>query len=161
MKYKKGEEKYEKSTKKREIWQMKYKKVSKLEILVYIVIGVMVILGIKIFGCPIKFMTGISCPGCGMTRACISVFKGDFKESLRYNPMIILMPFMAILFVCNNIKPIYNKYKKVIDKLWVIIGTIFIVTYLIRLIIGNNDIVVIDIRENILFRIIEKIKVLW
>ena len=32
-------------------------------------------------GCPIKFITGISCPACGMTRAVLAILHGDTPTS--------------------------------------------------------------------------------
>ena len=39
--------------------------------------------------CPVKFVTGISCPGCGMTRAAIALVQLDFAASWHWHPMLI------------------------------------------------------------------------
>ncbi|MCF0259030.1 MAG: DUF2752 domain-containing protein [Erysipelotrichaceae bacterium] len=39
--------------------------------------------------CPVKFVTGLSCPGCGMTRAAIALLHLDFAASWYWHPMLI------------------------------------------------------------------------
>jgi hypothetical protein len=49
--------------------------------------------------CPFKALTGIPCPGCGMTRALISMTKGDFHAAFRYNPFSFFLLFMIVISV--------------------------------------------------------------
>ena len=42
-----------------------------------------------------KVLTGIDCPGCGMTRAFFALLKGDLMASLAYNPALI--PFLLTI----------------------------------------------------------------
>ena len=37
--------------------------------------------------CPVYFLTGHSCPGCGMGRAVIAAMRGDFAASWSYHPL--------------------------------------------------------------------------
>jgi hypothetical protein len=36
--------------------------------------------------CPFKILTGIDCPGCGLTRGSLCVLSGQWKRALSYNP---------------------------------------------------------------------------
>ncbi len=45
--------------------------------------------------CPLFAMTGIYCPGCGMTRAFHALFQGDIVSALHFNAML---PFYAFIF---------------------------------------------------------------
>ena len=38
-------------------------------------------------GCPFRALTGYSCFGCGMTRACAHFIHGSLAQSVRYHPM--------------------------------------------------------------------------
>jgi hypothetical protein len=51
------------------------------------------------FFCPFKALTGISCPGCGMTRAMLSIIKGDFYGAFGYNPFSFFLLFMIVFSV--------------------------------------------------------------
>jgi hypothetical protein len=37
--------------------------------------------------CPFHAITKMECPGCGMTRACIALARGDIGHALNYNPL--------------------------------------------------------------------------
>ena len=43
-------------------------------------------------GCPIRYLTGVSCPGCGMTRAWLSVLHLHLGEAFAYHPLFWLVP---------------------------------------------------------------------
>jgi hypothetical protein len=45
--------------------------------------------------CPLLALTGIACPGCGLTRAFHSAFNGHIIPALDFN---ILMPVWALIF---------------------------------------------------------------
>lgn len=55
--------------------------------------------------CVFKKLIGYPCPGCGMTRSTISLFRGDFIQSILWNPLAIVVNIMAITAV---IWMIYN-----------------------------------------------------
>jgi hypothetical protein len=46
--------------------------------------------------CPLYQMTGLACPGCGLTRGFHALFHGDVLTALDYNA---LLPFYALFFV--------------------------------------------------------------
>lgn len=48
-------------------------------------------------GCPIKFMTGVSCPGCGMTRAWLELAQGHLAAALAYHPLFWAVPVVVVL----------------------------------------------------------------
>lgn len=64
------------------------------------------------FGCPIREITGIPCPGCGFTRAVASSTMLDFDMAFYYHPLWFLAyPWLIILIVTgvkNTIK--YKDY---------------------------------------------------
>ncbi len=45
--------------------------------------------------CPLYTLTGIHCPGCGLTRGFHALFHGDFLTALHYNA---LLPVFALFF---------------------------------------------------------------
>jgi hypothetical protein len=103
-------------------------------------------------GCPIKFMTGISCPGCGMTRAVRSALLFDFKDAFYYHPLFLLSPVMVFLFLFETyINPKLNKIT------WSVIIVLFSVTYIIRLLILKNEVVEIDIASGVVLELLHNI----
>ena len=102
--------------------------------------------------CPIKFITGISCAGCGMSRAWIALFHKDISSAFYYHPLFWLPPVMLLIFVNKNRINI-NIYKVIMSA-----GIIlFIIIYLCRMIAGNNNIVVFEPQNNIIIKIIKNI----
>lgn len=50
--------------------------------------------------CPLKFLTGIDCPGCGGLRATHALLHGDLVGAADHNLLaLVLLPVMAYLFV--------------------------------------------------------------
>ncbi|MHB8111103.1 MAG: DUF2752 domain-containing protein [Syntrophorhabdaceae bacterium] len=45
--------------------------------------------------CPFHAVTGILCPGCGMTRAIVSLTGGNISEAFFYNPFSFFLVFMV------------------------------------------------------------------
>ena len=99
--------------------------------------------------CPIKFITGISCAGCGMSRAWMAFLQLDIAKAFAYHPLFWLVPIAVIMLLC--------KYKINIKIYKIIIFTIiimFAIVYMCRLIWSGDDVVVFEPQNNILFRII-------
>lgn len=101
-------------------------------------------------GCPIKFATGISCLGCGMTRAWVSVLKLDFAAAFYYHPLFMIPPIAIIVYFVKS--KINIKIYKIIMLTMVIA---FITIYMYRLIFTDGDIVVFEPQNNIIFRLLE------
>jgi hypothetical protein len=47
--------------------------------------------------CPLRATTGIPCPFCGMTRACVAAAHGHLGTSLAFNPAGVLVMIAAIV----------------------------------------------------------------
>ena len=102
--------------------------------------------------CPIKFLTGISCMGCGMSRAWMAVLRLDIKKAFYYHPLFFTPPLFLIIIALK--KHINKKvYKFFIFTMVFLYATI----YVIRLMDGTNDIVVFQPENNIVFRILRLI----
>lgn len=51
--------------------------------------------------CIFKAMTGLPCPGCGMTRAFLRLFHGDLEGALYFHPLFWLVPVLAGLYLLS------------------------------------------------------------
>jgi hypothetical protein len=47
--------------------------------------------------CPFRFLTGIPCPGCGMTGAIFAIIRGDIRAAATYNPFAALLLVLLVL----------------------------------------------------------------
>ena len=70
---------------------------------------------------------GVVCPGCGMTRAFLSVLKLDFCQAAKYNVVIFFMPYV-FLYVFLDFK------HKIHNTVMIGIAVILIVNWAIKLI---------------------------
>lgn len=100
-------------------------------------------------GCPIRFITGISCAGCGMTRAYVALLHGRVLQAFHYHPLFWVVPLVGLLLWKR--KQLQEKVFQII--LGVVIG-MFLLVYVIRLVDCNDTIVTIDIKHGIFFRIV-------
>jgi len=73
----------------------------------------------------LKF-TGIPCPGCGMTRALLSIINMDIVGAIKNNIVIFFMPYI-FLYIFSDFK------NKIHNILLVIIATIAIVNWLVKI----------------------------
>ena len=46
--------------------------------------------------CPLRSMTGVPCPMCGMTRACVAFARGNVVDALAFNPAAALAAMSAL-----------------------------------------------------------------
>ena len=99
--------------------------------------------------CPIKYITGISCAGCGMSRAWMAFLHLDIAKAFAYHPLLWLVPIAVIVLLCKS-KINIKIYKIIIFTIIIM----FAIVYMCRLIWSGDDVVVFEPENNILFRII-------
>lgn len=107
--------------------------------------------------CPIKFITGVSCPGCGMSRACLHAAKFDFKSAFYYHPMWITIPVFAFLLIFFKIK----KIKIAFNITLCVFAVMMLCVYVYRLFFLSQSIVVFTPEEGVIPRIYRAIKGLF
>ena len=121
--------------------------------------GMIVVIVLYIFlsligiGCPIKFMTGISCAGCGMTRAWKCFLTGNIQGAFYYHPLFFSPIFFILLLLFKKKIP-EAIYKAVITGLLVI----FLVVYVVRLLDPNDTVVEIDVKHHFLLKLLSNLK---
>lgn len=92
--------------------------------------------------CMFKSILGISCPGCGMTRAIGEIFKLNLLGAIKYNISSVFMFVFILLscvFILIDIFKNSNKYltfiNKTLNKYWYIFILILVVMFIINNII--------------------------
>ena len=101
-------------------------------------------------GCPIRWLTGIPCAGCGMTRALISFAACHFREAVRFHPLVFAVPPAFLLWVFRRRLP--GRAKSMLRKaVWAAAGA-FIAVYAVRIFAGD-PVLRPDIRSGVLWKL--------
>ena len=132
-----------------------YKRKShRIEVITSVAAVVMLYVILESFGvtCPIKYITGISCAGCGMSRAWIALLHFNIHEAFMYHPLFFLPPVVGIVMLLKS--KINIKFYKIF---MFTIASAFVIVYLYRMFIGDGNVVVFEPQNNIVFRIIRKL----
>ena len=98
--------------------------------------------------CPVHYITGISCPGCGMTRALWHLAQLDVATALRYHPLCVALPPFVLLWILTRVKG----YKRGEIILLSVAVTLLIGVYLYRLATGAGNVPVFAPREGLIGR---------
>jgi hypothetical protein len=70
-----------------------------------------------IFKCPLKFVTGWSCPTCGLGRSLIAALLLDFKQSIEYHPFgLVLIGGLVSRFIRQFSAWIFDGHREVVLK---------------------------------------------
>ena len=130
------------------------RRLNRIEVITSVAAVVVLYVILESFGvtCPIKYITGISCAGCGMSRAWIALMHFNIHEAFMYHPLFFLPPVVVIVMLLES--KINIKFYKIF--MFTMAGA-FVIVYLYRMFIGTGDIVVFEPQNNILFRIIRKL----
>lgn len=88
------------------------------------------VLGVSI--CPFYRITGVPCPSCGMTRACVSLMHFNLSDAFMYNPSFIFLPILFIPAFFNVLGVNFSKTK--LKIFYISILAFVIVIWIIRLI---------------------------
>ena len=87
--------------------------------LVLLAIGLAYVLWVRVTGigipCLFYTVTGLKCPGCGISRMLLSLLRLDFRAAFRYNPFLLLTsPILMFLLIESDLQYVRNKRRKTI-----------------------------------------------
>ena len=103
-------------------------------------------------GCPIRFLTGIPCAGCGMSRALLELARGHLTEALQYHPLCVLMPAGLLLWLFRRSLP-----QKLLQGICAGAVLLFLVVYIFR-ILRQDPVLEIDLSRGLIARIIQEVR---
>ncbi len=101
--------------------------------------------------CPIKFLTGISCAGCGMTRAWLHLIRLDITGAFAYHPLFWTVP---IILLCFFLKKRFPRSAK--TGIYIIVF-LFIIVYFLRMFDHTCTVVVFEPANGAVYRIIQSL----
>jgi hypothetical protein len=97
-------------------------------------------------GCPQQAFLGISCPGCGMTRAYLALFHGNIRGAFFYHTGFPLVPLAAFFLLFRKKLP-GSIFKIGITAVLIL----FISIYLFRISI-HDPVLTVNIKNGYLYR---------
>ncbi len=98
------------------IKNLKYKIFITVMLLIYALV-----LYVSPISCVILELTGVECPGCGMTRALVSAMRFDFRGALSHHLMFWSVPLLYLCFLLDG-KLFKNKYLNTLFYLLILAG---------------------------------------
>ncbi len=91
--------------------------------------------------CPFALMTGIPCPGCGLTRAVVALGHGDLTSAIAFHPLVgVVLAWFAgawLVAVARRRGVDIRLERKVVDRLLWVTAALFVVTWLVRMATGT------------------------
>lgn len=116
-------------------------------ILVLLIMAVLVVLGF--YKCPLRLLFGIPCPLCGISRALLCLFAGQFAKSFYYHPLWPLAVIVVIVLFLDR-KRIIRLTKKQIRIGEITIAVLLVACYIIRHIM-HSPVVEIHFEESLIY----------
>ena len=49
--------------------------------------------------CPLYFLTELHCPTCGLGRALVAVYEGEFHQAFELNPLVFALPLILVVLI--------------------------------------------------------------
>lgn len=109
-----------------------------------------------LYKCPYAYLFGISCPGCGMTRAFIALVHLDLRGAFHYHPLFWLVILLGLGWLGERLHlfQFSDRQKNVILG---ISCAAFLIVYFIRLFSGS-DVVSIDFERSLIYHLWNRLK---
>lgn len=112
-------------------------------------------LGMELLGvtCPILFLTGISCAGCGMSRAWLALLRLDLASAFAYHPLFWLpVPAAAVLLLRRRIPR--TVYRLTLGGM----AALFLAVYAVRLLSPEDTVVVFAPSQGLALRLLSRLR---
>ena len=78
--------------------------------------------------CMFKKLTGLYCPGCGITRMFLSLLRFDIYQAFRYNPLVFILLATYLFYIIIDLVKYSktNKHLKISNKIyWTLLILVF------------------------------------
>lgn len=96
-------------------------------------------------GCVFRRFTGIPCPGCGTTRACIQFLQGHVVDAFYYHPLFWLTVILLVVMVLKDGRMFRSQ--KANRWFWIVILLMYLSVYLVRMFLLFPDTPPMELNE--------------
>lgn len=103
----------------------------------YIVYQLLLKESIVIPGCWFFQTFGVYCPACGGTRATLALLQGNILQSLYYNPIVVVVAFVTLLYMLVYTIGILLKKDKLKIQFHRGYGYLFVIVLIVNCVIRN------------------------
>ena len=110
------------------------------------------------YHCPFRWLFGVSCPGCGMTRALLAAVFADFKTAFAYHPLFPLLIPVGVYIVLYMFFGMRVPSRRQNIYL-ILIAAVMVLVYVLRLIQGD-PVIMPDPESGLIAQILQKVKML-
>ncbi|MDD7645970.1 MAG: DUF2752 domain-containing protein [Ruminococcus bromii] len=91
---------------------------------------------VLIYHCPFRYLFGVACPGCGMTRALLAAVFSDFEAAFAFHPLFpLLIP--AALYLGLRESGRLRLTPRAENTYILLFAGLFILVYVLRLCAGD------------------------
>ena len=101
----------------------------------FLLVPALIALGEHMPPCLIHLATGFYCPGCGMTRSCLSLLRGDILSSLHFHPLPGILTAVCVLLYIELVLYVFQKRVRLVPRspvFWAVAAAVLIVYLLLR-----------------------------
>ena len=121
-----------------------------------IIAAAVVLLSVSGIGCPIRFLFGIPCPGCGITRACVCALHGEFIEAFRWHPLYIFA-VPAFIYIAVGDYPLFGSVRRE-TAFSILLGAAFLTVYIVRIFFADKfGLYAIECDQGVVIKLLHKI----
>ena len=90
-----------------------------------------------LYGCPFSRLLGLTCPGCGLTRAWLCLLRGQWREAFAHHLLFLPVPPMLFLLIHRRIPLLADK--RALDVVLFLFFLLLAVYHLLRMRAANFD----------------------
>lgn len=124
-----------------------------------LMIGGLLLIIFFIWKCPLRYLAGIPCPCCGMTRSFMSLLRLDIRTSLWQHPLLLPTGFAIWYLIHRNVLPDKYKFAPKTEKiLGVVLLVLLLALYIYRIGFEPDGIIKINLDDGWLFKIMREIR---
>ncbi len=85
--------------------------------------------------CPFNTVTGLYCPGCGITRSITALLQGDPLAALRYNAAPLVLGLLLVFLYIEWGTDLFGTHRRLLPRqpvFWVVLGGVFGIYWVLR-----------------------------